>query len=79
MPDISSTHLWHNSLTLEASPHAIINTLRLPPAGSDAVEAVALVAVEAVRALLDDRDMLGCGDHLCGIVLVLNSLPGHRV
>lgn len=59
------THLRHNSLTLESPPDTVVNALRLPPAGVDAFEAVALVAVEGRSLLLDDGDVLLCGDHLC--------------
>lgn len=39
-------YLWHSSLAFKPPPHPVINTLRLPPAGIDAFEAIALVAVE---------------------------------
>jgi hypothetical protein len=67
----NSTHLGHNSLALEASPHAVVDTLGLPPALADAVEAVTLVTLELRSALLDDRDMLLCGNHLYGCRLVI--------
>ena len=70
IPSGESTHLGHNSLALEASPHAVVNTLGLPPALANAVEAVTLVTLELRSALLDDRDMLLCGNHLCGCRLV---------
>lgn len=70
IPSGESTHLGHNSLALEASPHAVVDTLGLPPALANAVEAVTLVTLELRSALLDDRDMLLCGNHLCGCVLV---------
>lgn len=66
----SQTHLGHNSLALEASPHAVVDTLGLPPALANTVEAVTLVTLELRSALLDDRDMLLCGNHLCGCSLV---------
>ena len=69
-PSGESTHLGHNSLALEASPHAVVDTLGLPPALANAVEAVTLVTLELRSALLDDRDMLLCGNHLCGCRLV---------
>jgi hypothetical protein len=56
------THLGHGGLALEAPPHAVVNALGLPPARVDAFEAVALVAVEARRALLHDRHVGLCGD-----------------
>jgi hypothetical protein len=65
-PCRSSTHLGHNSLALEASPHAVVDSLGLPPGLANAVEAVTLVTLELRSALLDDRDMLLCGNHLCG-------------
>jgi len=65
-PSRKSTHLGHNSLALEASPHAVVDTLGLPPALTNAVEAVTLVTLELLGVLLDDRDMLLCGNHLCG-------------
>lgn len=71
-----ATHLGHNSLALEASPHAVVDTLGLPPALANAVEAVTLVTLELRSALLDDRDMLLCGDHLCGCRLVIAPVGG---
>lgn len=59
-----STHLRHRRLPLEPSPHSVVDALRLPPARVDAFEAVGLMAVEAVRVLLHDRDVLLRGDHL---------------
>ena len=58
------THLWHGSLASETSPNGIVDTLGLPPAWVDALEAVGLVAVEARGALLDDGDVLLCRGHL---------------
>lgn len=58
------THLWHGGLTAESTAHGIVDTLWLPPAGVDALEAVGLVAVEARSALLHDRDVLLRGGHL---------------
>ena len=65
-----ATHLGHNGLASEASPHGIVDTLGLPPALANALEAVTLVTLEGRSALLDDRDVLLCGNHLCGVVLV---------
>lgn len=79
-PCREATHLGHNSLALEASPHAVVDTLGLPPALANTVEAVTLVTLELRSALLDDRDMLLCGNHLCGWVLVKLALgPGGLV
>lgn len=61
-----ATHLGHGGLASEASPHGIVDTLGLPPALTDALEAVTLVTLELLGVLLDDRDMLLCGNHLCG-------------
>lgn len=58
------THLWHDSLSLEPPSHSVINALRLPPARVDAFEAIGLMAVEGRRALLHDRNVLLCRDHL---------------
>lgn len=58
------THLWHSNVALKPPPDTVVDTLGLPPAGVDAFEAIALVAVEARRALLQDRDVALCGDHL---------------
>lgn len=73
---MGSTHLRHNGLASEASPHGIVNTLGLPPALADTVEAVTLVTLELRGALLDDRDVLLCGNHLCGCVLVICPVVG---
>lgn len=43
------SYLWHDSLSLESSPDPVVDTLRLPPCGWNAFEAVRLVAQE-VRA-----------------------------
>lgn len=66
-----STHLGHGSLASEASPDGIVDTLGLPPALANALEAVTLVTLELRSALLDDRDVLLCGNHLCGLMLVI--------
>lgn len=60
-----STHLWHGSLALEASPDSVVDTLGLSPAGVHAHEPVTLVTAEARGVLLDDWHMLLGGDHLC--------------
>lgn len=44
------SYLGHGRLSLEASPHAVVDTLGLPPAGVDTLEAVTLVALEARSA-----------------------------
>ena len=67
------THLGHNGLASEASPDGIVDTLGLPPALTNALEAVTLVTLELRGALLDDRDVLLCGNHLCGLMLVFGS------
>lgn len=69
MPVFSSsflipTHLWHSGSAAETSPDSIVDTLWLPPAWVDALEAVRLMAVEALGVLLDDRDVLLCLGHL---------------
>ena len=51
-------------MSLEPSSHSVINTLRLPPAGIDAFEAIGLMAVECVSVLLHDLDVFCRGDHL---------------
>ena len=38
------THLGHGQLTLEPTPHTVVNTLRLPPCLLHALVAVGLVA-----------------------------------
>ena len=68
------THLGHNGLASEASPDGIVDTLGLPPALTNALEAVTLVTLELRGALLDDRDVLLCGNHLCGLMLVFGIL-----
>jgi hypothetical protein len=42
------SYLWHGRLALESPPHAIVDTLRLPPARVNAFESIALVSVEAL-------------------------------
>ena len=42
-----AAYLWHRCLSLESPPHAVVDTLWLPPARANALEAVALVSVEA--------------------------------
>ena len=69
------THLGHGQLTLEPTPHTVVNTLRLPPCLLHALVAVGLVAptryesrpdqtntralilLEVLGALLNDRDL----------------------
>lgn len=48
--------LGHSSLTLEATPDPVIDTLGLPPCLLHAVVAVRLMAFEFVGPLLDDLD-----------------------
>ena len=57
------SYLWHRSLALKPSPHPVVDTLRLPPAGIDTFEAIGLVTIEGCRLLLDDLDVL-CRGHL---------------
>jgi len=54
----------HGSLSLEPSPHTVVNTLGLPPCRWNTFKAVALVAAELLGPLLDDGDMLLCSGHL---------------
>lgn len=54
----------HSGLTLETSPDSVIDTLGLPPICVDTFVRVALVTIEALRALFNDLDMLFCGSHL---------------
>lgn len=49
---LSATYRGHGKVTLEPSPHAIVDTLGLAPAGVDAHEPVTLVPGEALRACL---------------------------
>jgi len=44
------TYRWHGQVALEAPPHPIIDTLGLPPCWGDALEPIALVPSEALRA-----------------------------
>ena len=58
------THLRHNSLALKPPPHSVINALWLSPTRVDAFETVGLMAIEGCGALLHDRNVLLCRDHL---------------
>jgi len=44
------TYRWHSSLSLEASPDPIVDTLWLAPVCVNAFVGVALVTIEALRA-----------------------------
>lgn len=50
--EVVRAYLRHSSLALEPPPHTVVDTLGLPPARVDALEAVALVAVEALRVCI---------------------------
>jgi len=60
----SETDRGHDSLSLEASSNPVIDTLRFPPCRLDSLVAVALMTIEPLGPLLDDRDMLFGGGHL---------------
>jgi len=64
-------HLGHGSLALEASAHAVVDTLWLSPAGVDAHEAVRLVAVEVRSACVKEYPV---SHNLCVSLLVLVSV-----
>lgn len=73
LPPVSAkvpTHLGHSGLAGESSPDSIVDTLGLPPVWCHTLEAVGLVTVEARGALLHDRNVLLCGDHLNGSVSI---------
>jgi len=53
----------HSSLSLEPSPNTVVNTLRLPPCRRHTFVGVALVAVELLCPLLNDRNVFLCDDH----------------
>lgn len=53
----------HNHVTLEAPSDTVVYSLGLTPAGIDALEQVTLMAVEALGALLHDRNVLPCDNH----------------
>lgn len=55
------TNLGHGELSLEPTPHSVVNTLGFPPCFLDAVVTVGLVALEMLGALLDDGDLDGHG------------------
>lgn len=44
------TYRWHDHLTLEPSPHTIVDTLGLSPARVDTLVGVTLMSMEALRA-----------------------------
>lgn len=50
------SHLWHDSLTLEASADTVVDTLGLAPALTDAHEAVTLVTLE-VRGACNEKTL----------------------
>jgi len=54
----------HSHGAPEASANSVVDTLGLAPAGIEALEPITLVTAEALRALLDDRDVLLGGNHL---------------
>jgi hypothetical protein len=58
----------HSKIALEASPDTVVDTLGLAPCRGNAHEAITLVTSEGLRALLHDRNMLLCGNHLVGVV-----------
>ena len=58
------THLWHDSLALEAPAHPVVDTLWLSPARINTFESIGLVAVEMRSALLYDWYVLLRGGHL---------------
>jgi len=60
----SKTDRGHDGLSLEASSNSVIDTLGFPPCRLDRLVAVALVAIEPLGPLLDNRDMLSGGGHL---------------
>lgn len=60
----AETDRGHGHAASESSSDSVVDTLRLTPAGGEAFEPIALVSVEALGSLLDDRDMLLCGNHL---------------
>lgn len=60
----TETNRWHNHLSLETSSDTVINTLRLSPACVDTFVGIALMSVETLGALLDDRNVLLSGNHL---------------
>lgn len=62
------TNLWHSSLALESPSHSVVDTLGFPPAWVNTFESVALMAVEALSVLLDDWNVLLCGNHLCSVL-----------
>lgn len=45
---IRCAYLWHGRLSLEPSPHTIVDSLRPPPVGRNTFETVTLMAVELV-------------------------------
>lgn len=56
--------IGHRSLALELSADTVINTFGPPPAGLKAIIPIAVVSVEAIRALLHDIDLLERLHHL---------------
>jgi len=60
----SKTDRGHDGLSLEAPSNSVIDTFGFPPCRLDCLVAVALVAIEPLGPLLDDRDMLFGSGHL---------------
>lgn len=54
----SETDRGHNHLSLEASSHAVVDTLGLSPARVDTHEGVTLMSVEAVRPCKNAESVL---------------------
>jgi hypothetical protein len=57
----------HSNGTAESSSDSAVDTLGLAPAGVHALEAIRLMPLEALRALLDDGNVLLGGNHLKSI------------
>ena len=83
---VMESHLGHNSLALEASAHAVVDTLWLSPARVDAHEAVSLVAVEARSACIEEKNLSATDvplspcrslrlNHSAAVVVLLMSVP----
>lgn len=54
----------HGHAASESSSDSVVDTLRLAPFGGKALEPIALMTVEGLGSLLDDRDVFLCGNHL---------------
>lgn len=67
----SITDLGHGSLTGEAATDTIINTLGFAPCLLDGLEAIRLMTLEGLGALLNDSGLVSGRDHIYKIKILV--------